>query len=136
MSELPDVFEMLEPPPGGLAGLRAKLERERTRRARRRQLGAVLGLAAAALIAFALASGDRRGAEGGALASRWIESGDPALVQLGLASAPRDAVRSADEASLGLHRVSAPADDVLYYRAAALTTGSAAASQRRAQRRP
>lgn len=122
MSELDDVFDTLEPPRGGLAGLREKIEEDRRSRSRRRFAGASAVVVAAA-VALVVVLGHRSAPEPGAmLADRWSRSSDPAFIELGLIDATPDGVHVAPGAasSTAIRRVSSDSDEILYYRIASL----------------
>jgi hypothetical protein len=81
------LFELLDPPPGGLTRLRAGLRAERRRRTRNRTLAGALATAAAAAILLVLlvpGGGARTPLPG-------LES-DLLAVRLGLAEAPEEVV--------------------------------------------
>lgn len=111
---LHDVFEIIEPPPGGLGELRRRIHAERT--PRRAWLGGLaVAAAAAALLLVALPRGPDPGSE---LAER-VACADPALAALlcdGLVSGA--AVASGHHERLALAPVRSGDDRVLIYRVA------------------
>lgn len=85
-SEQDRLFELLDPPPGGLIRLRAGVGAERRRRFRNRSLAAGLATAAAALLALFLVPGTAPPTPLPGLES------DLLAVKLGLAEAPTEVV--------------------------------------------
>ena len=107
----PDVFPVLEPPPGGLARLRDRLERER---GRRRRLWAPVLVACAASLALVLLVRFPHRVEPTAIFLSPV-SGDvhPALIALGLAAPPREGAELRD--GRALRRVPVDAKGVTVY---------------------
>ena len=105
-----EIFERLDPPPGGLAELRARIAAP-PRRARRRALP-VLAVAAAALV-FLVVSGDRPPD----LVSAARRRADTAEIALGLAPVPAAAVAIDPEqrATAALAEVRTTDPNVVFY---------------------
>ena len=109
--EREDLFPPLDPPPGGAALLRSRLERED---ARRRRLPVVaLGMAsAAAVLLVALSVTLRIGAS-----SPWSADDDPSLIRLGLAAAPSEPVEipRSERGMMAATRVDVDDPKVVFY---------------------
>ena len=109
------LFESLEPPRGGLAGLRARIESDRRRRVRARNLQAV----AAVVLVLAVSTWS-------VFAPRTPGEPPPsfelARIGLGLAPKPSEAVTVPDgrRHELAVHRVPLDTDSVVFYRIGSL----------------
>jgi hypothetical protein len=105
------LFETLEPPPGGLVGLRARIQRDARRRRIDRRLGSTVVAALLLLVIGWSVLGPRRE----------VVAGSPELdlvrMQLGLLAAPDEPLtlppgRRRDTAA---RRVPLPTDEVIFY---------------------
>jgi hypothetical protein len=111
---LRDVFEILEPPPGGLSELRCQVTAERTPR------GAWLGgLAVAAVAALLVVVALPRAPEPGAELAARVSCADPVLASLLCGRVdPGVAVQPAHQARMALQEVPTGSERVLLYRVA------------------
>jgi hypothetical protein len=124
-----DVFEELDPPPGGLEGLRRRLDEVEMHRLRRSPSALVWQTAAAAVVCavlvLAMAGVLRHANEP---ERRWrqqiISLANPALVRLGLQLAPTDTVTVPPAArdQIAIKQVSVDTPGVVYYRVAIVDT--------------
>ena len=116
MSDLQErLFEPFEPPRGGLAMLRTRIERDRLRRVRALNLQAVAAFGLALAISTWSVFAPRPQQEP-------LPSFDLARIGLGLAPRPAEAVTvPADRRhELAVHRVPLETDSVVFYRIASL----------------
>jgi hypothetical protein len=111
------LFEPLEPPPGGLDGLRALIERHTRRPPRFERLGyaSAAGLLLILIIVTIVGPSGLRGE------SRLPEF-DQARMRLGMSSSPAEAltIPVSDRATLGARRVALPTDRVQFYLVASI----------------
>jgi len=118
-----EVFEELEPPPGGAARLRRRLERERVRPGVPRALLPMTAAAtavAATIVWLALGSAPQRTRLAAPEQRRELAellSSHPATVALGMASNPAEPVVVREDARqrYAVTRVATPSDDVVFY---------------------
>ncbi len=118
-----DLFRRLEPPRGGLAGLRARLDRDDVRRGRRLGLqGAAATLALTAVVAAALLAPERPHVA--------VLDIGPARIRLGLAPEPTEPVSIpiARRGDLAAERVPVRNDRVVFYRIGSTTPSPELAS--------
>ena len=127
------IFPNLAPPAGGLERLRRQLDREQDNRRTRWQIPVVAATAificsAVWLVTSEIRSESRRDQFSRALASLKAES-NPALVRLGLADAPSEAVTvpTGQRKRVAVERVAVPDPGVIYYRLAILDSGESGA---------
>jgi hypothetical protein len=117
-----NLFETLDPPPGGLTRLRARLASERRRRVRAGFAGAVLAAGGAAALAVGVALGPAQPA------APWPEF-SPLRIRLGLAPPPSEPLSLPPEAqsTVALVRVPSSTERVaLYWVGSIAETGVAA----------
>jgi hypothetical protein len=117
-----ELFERLEPPPGGLASLRARMAAPRRRRPSRARVGAVLAFAvAAAALVLVVAS---RGRAPDLVAAARQRGGTPE-VALGLAPMPAAvvAIDPAERATSALAEVPTTDPNVAFYWVSSTTWG-------------
>lgn len=114
-----EIFEKLEPPPGGLAALRARMDAPRSSRVRRFAVP-VLALAAAALV-LVVVSRDRAPD----LVSAARQRGGPSEVALGLAPMPAFtvAIDAEQRATSALAEVHTTDPNVAFYWVSSTTWG-------------
>jgi len=105
------LFDVLEPPPGGLAGLRARIERDGRRRARSRR---VQLLAAATLVAV-LAGWSVFAPRGGG--EQLPTQFDFARMSVGQLPWPSETLTVPEDRrdEIAVRRVSLPTDEVVFY---------------------
>jgi hypothetical protein len=111
------LFETLEPPRGGLAGLRARIERHSRRRVTLEQLG----YASAAVLLLFLVAITMIGPHGSQRDMRHPEF-DQARLRLGMSSSPVGAltIPASERATLGARRIPLPTDEVQFYLVASI----------------
>ena len=106
-------FQRLDPPPGGLAGLRVRLARERFRERRYRLVGGAVGLCTTAAVAIWIALPLAPAIAPGPNLFDAIEH--PALVHLGLEASPIEPVTALGGDRIALRRMPTGRDDVVFY---------------------
>jgi hypothetical protein len=113
-------FETLEPPLGGVAGLRRRLQRE-PRRRRRRATALALAVAAAVVVLLLVVRGRVARFHGPPVADF-----DPALVSLGLQNVPAEPATIPPDMRqrMALQRVPLKTDGVIFYYVAVLPSAS------------
>lgn len=106
------LFELLDPPPGGLARLRAGLRADRGRRVRNRSLAAAVATAAAAALLAVFLAPD----EGAPSRLPGLES-DLLAVKLGLAEPPAEVVsiRPDQRREYAVRRIPTSDERVVFY---------------------
>jgi hypothetical protein len=109
------LFESLAPPRGGLAGLRARVERDGRRRVRARNLQAV----AAVVVVLAVSTWSVFGPR---MAVEPLPGLDLAGIGLGMAPSPSETVTVPEDRrhELAVHRVPLEDDTVVFYRIGSL----------------
>jgi hypothetical protein len=119
MNDLAPLFPTIEPPAGGIRGLRVRLERDRRRRARARLAGAALAGTALALVVGLLVTPAPPPAPA---LDRVDDSAIPALVSLGLRPAPSEPAEIPPQQRNRMALLRVPTKDprVIFYRLVAL----------------
>ena len=115
------LFESFDPPRGGLAALRTRIERDRRGRVRSLNLQAIAAVVLVLAISTWSVFAPRMPVEP-------LPSFDLARIGLGLAPKPPDAVTVPDgrRHEFAVHRVSLETDSVVFYRIGSLHAESAA----------
>lgn len=111
------LFESLEPPRGGLEGLKARIERRSRRSASFERLGYASAIVLLLLLTAAMIIGPR-----GLRPEPPLAAFEQARLRLGMSSSPVEAltIPASERASVGARRVALPTDDVLFYLVASI----------------
>jgi hypothetical protein len=117
------LFEVLEPPPGGLAKLRARIASD----TRQRRSFELLGYAAAAALLLFLTGVTIVGPRG-SRSGYAMPQFDQARLRLGMDSSPAEAltIPASERAVLGAQRIPLPTNDVQFYLVASIAPEPAA----------